>query len=546
MALTPEQVKELEKIQASSPNPLEASAPEGQDTWVDLTRATTQGLTFGFADEIEAGVRAALDSDADYAEVVAEVRNQINNYREREPLAAFGAEIAGSVLPIIAAQFVPGVGQAAAAGRIAKLASGISKIKSPVAKAALTSGGQGALYGAGTGEGGIAERAKSAAIAGPIAAVGGAALQKVAPRITAKATELIKKGVPVTPGQAVRGSSVIGDTLATVEEKVASTVPLLGDAIKGAFDRARVGFNRVTVEEALGPIGVKVPKGKEGTDLMRLGEDKIDQAYASVLKNMKMKEAMPFFEGVIKVTDNVYDDIKDDIFERAEKIIFRAFDEGGGELSGRAVKKVQSLLRKDIYALRTTAHNNESAGRAADAMQDILAVFSHQLAKENPKLARRLMDVDKAYGNFEIVRNAVIRRKMDPDFTPGDLLQESFKADPTRRKSQFSKGAARMQPTARLAQDVIGRTIPDSGTAGRNLIAGGIGYGSVMEPIIGASALGGGSAAYSRAGVPLTRGAVNLAGRTMKQAVPVAAAQISQADAQEKVRQMLARAVSGR
>ena len=546
MALTPQQVEQLKEIETSSPNPLEAPAPEGQNTWVDLTRATTQGLTFGFADEIEAGVRAALDSDADYAEVVAEVRNQINNYREREPLAAFSAEIAGSVLPVIAAQFIPGLGQVATAGRVAKLASGISKIKSPVAKAALISGGQGTLYGAGTGEGGIAERAKSATIAGSLSAVGGAALQKVAPRITAKATELIKRGVPVTPGQAVRGSGVIGDTLATVEEKVASTVPILGDAIKGAFDRARVGFNRSTVEEALGPIGVKVPKGKEGADLMRLGEDKIDQAYASVLKGMKIKEVMPFFDGVMKVTDNVYKDIKDDILNRAEEIIFKAFDEGGGELSGRAVKKVQSLLRKDIFALRKTAHSNESAGRAADAMQDILAVFSHQLAKENPKLARRLMDVDKAYGNFEIVRNAVIRRKMDPDFTPGDLLAESFKADPTRRKSQFSKGAARMQPTARLAQDVIGRTIPDSGTAGRNLIAGGIGYGSVMEPIIGASALGGGSAAYSRAGVPLTRGAVNLAGRALKQAVPVASAQIAQSDRREDYRQRLARALSGR
>lgn len=516
------------------------------DVAADYGRAAAQGLTFGFADEIEAGVRAALDSDADYAEVVAEVRNQINDFRGRNPGVAFGVEIAGSVLPVIAAQFIPGVGQAATAGRIAQLASGIARIKSPVARAALTSGAQGALYGAGTGEGGIKERAKSAAITGSLAAVGGAAMQKIAPHITAKARALIKKGVPVTPGQAVRGSGVIGDTLATVEEKIAGTVPFLGDAIKGAFDRARVAFNRSTVDEALAPIGVKVPKGKEGADLMRFGEAKIDQAYDSVLKGMKIKEVMPFFEGVIKVTDNVYDDIKDDIFERAEKIIFRAFDEGGGELSGRAVKRVQSLLRKDIFALRKTSHNKESAGRAADAMQDILAVFSHQLAKENPKLARRLMDVDKAYGSFEIVRNAAIRRKVDPNFTPGDLLAASFKADPTRRKSQFSKGAARMQPAARLAQDVIGRTIPDSGTAGRNLAAAGLGYGSVMEPIIGASVIGGGSAGYSRLGVPVTRGAVNLAGRAMKQAVPVTSALITQSDVPEDYRQRLARALSSR
>ena len=87
-------------------------------TTVDVTRAGAQGLTFGFADEIEAAVRAAFDSGKTYAEVVKDVRGQIDSFRQRNPAAAYGTEIAGAILPTIAAQFIPGVGQAATAGRI--------------------------------------------------------------------------------------------------------------------------------------------------------------------------------------------------------------------------------------------------------------------------------------------------------------------------------------------------------------------------------------------------------------------------------------------
>lgn len=521
------------------------------DVAADYGRAAAQGLTFGFADEIEAGVRAALDSDADYADVVAEVRNQINDFRDRNPGAAFGVEIAGSVLPVIAAQFIPGLGQSATAGRIVQLASGISKIKSPVAKAALISGGQGALYGAGTGEGGIAERAKSAAIAGSLSAVGGAGMQKVAPHITAKAKELLKRGVPLTPGQAVRGSGVIGTTLATLEEKAASTLPFVGDAIKGAFDRTRSAFNRASFDEALAPIAIRAPKAGEGRALIAFGEKQINKAYDDVLRNMKITEQMPLFDGVFKVVERANKDIRDDILDRAEKLIFDRFDDAGGVLAGRALKEVQSRLRKDLTRLRRAGFSDETQARKADAIEDILAVFSHQLAKQNPKLAKRLNDVDKAYGNFEIVRNASIRRKLDETFTPGDLLAETARADPTKRKSQFSRGAARMQQGAQTAQDVIGRTIPDSGTAGRMeatklLTGGGMGFGTWAEPTVGVPLIAGGASAYSPLGVKITRPAVGLAGTAMKQAVPVTSALIAQSDAPEDYRQRLARALSSR
>jgi len=57
-------------------------------------RTFAQGLTFGFADEIEAGVRSALDSEKTYAQTLNEVIGKIQAFSKSNPIAAFGTEIA--------------------------------------------------------------------------------------------------------------------------------------------------------------------------------------------------------------------------------------------------------------------------------------------------------------------------------------------------------------------------------------------------------------------------------------------------------------------
>ena len=90
---------------------------------------------------------------------------------------------------------------------------------------------------------------------------------------------------------------------------------------------------------------------------------------------------------------------------------------------------------------------------------------------ENPKLAEQLANIDKSYGLFEIVKNASIRRKQEELFTPVDLLQASAKGDVGKRNIQFATGQARMQKLAQEGQDVIGNTVPDSGTSSRQQAA---------------------------------------------------------------------------
>lgn len=522
------------------------AAPETEQAasgsaFTDYSRAGAQGLTFGFADEIEAAVRSAFDSGKTYAEVVKDVRGQIDSFRQRNPGAAYGTEIAGAILPTIAAQFIPGVGQVATAGRAQQIAKAagfgfLNPAGVRTAQVAGTSGAQSALYGLGAAEGNLAERLPSAAASGAIGAVAGPVVDKVAPAITAGAADLIKRGVALTPGQSVGGSSLLGTALQRTEERVADTVPLLGDAVRVAFDRANAGFNRATVAEALGPLVKSIPKNLEGKELIGYGQRVIGNAYNTTLSKMKIENVMPLASEMDTITKDLADDIAKDVQNRVSTYITKKFKTGA--MSGQDIKKAQTLLRRDIMRLRK--EGSEVGARKADALEDIKNVFSAELQKQNPVQGPKLNQVDKAYGQFEIVRNAELRRKTTDGFLPGDLLQSVAKGDPTKRQSQFSAGQARMQNLAANAQQVMGNMTPNTGTAARlnaTKMATGVGGGGALtqaDPItIGATLAS--PLAYSPAGVPIARYGVAGAGGLARGAVPVAAANTT-----EMSRQMLA------
>ncbi len=75
------------------------SVPEPPGMAEGLARSVGQGLTFGFGDEIEAGVRS-LFGDETYREAVDDVRQDIDRFRDEQPYWAYGSEVASSfVLP---------------------------------------------------------------------------------------------------------------------------------------------------------------------------------------------------------------------------------------------------------------------------------------------------------------------------------------------------------------------------------------------------------------------------------------------------------------
>lgn len=100
-----------------------------------LARAAGQGITFGFGDEIEAGLRTGFGLAGDYEKTRDDIRTKVDQFREDHPVAAYGSEIAASAV-------LPG----GVARQAVKAGMGVGKA------VAGTSALSGAAYGAGAAE----------------------------------------------------------------------------------------------------------------------------------------------------------------------------------------------------------------------------------------------------------------------------------------------------------------------------------------------------------------------------------------------------------
>ena len=149
------------------------------------TRAVAQGLTFGTADEIEAGVRSLFPGQT-YSGALGDIRGGLDEYREDYPVSSALWEIGGAALPALAATLLTGGSSTPASaaqlapavartGLLSRAGTGTLRalgVMAPArAPAALLprivqAAGYGAVaggaYGFGAGEGGLENRASSA------------------------------------------------------------------------------------------------------------------------------------------------------------------------------------------------------------------------------------------------------------------------------------------------------------------------------------------------------------------------------------------------
>ena len=223
----------------------------------NLARAIGQGVTFGFGDELEAGVRSLI-GDRSYDEEVADIRKSISEFRDTNPIAAYGSEIVGSI--------PTGVGLAGLALR--------GGLKGAAKIGAL----EGSIYGAGEGEG-VTGTATSAALGTGLGAAGGKIGEKVFEGIAPLVGKFMK-----TRGS---GAEVKGSGAAELEASSSDLGPLVREAGSDEF---------VPLEKTVGAPGtpgevkpVLNPAVKKG-----LSQDDIDYNFVhdyspleSVLANSK-------------------------------------------------------------------------------------------------------------------------------------------------------------------------------------------------------------------------------------------------------------------
>ena len=464
----------------------------------DIGRAVGQGVSFGFGDEAEAFARALyakfLDGDdfnTAYNETVKEIRDDIKEFREDEPVLAYGSEIAGAIPSSI--------------GAGAKLAQlGIKGLKNPVI--------QGAVYGAGAGEGNPVERVPDALLGGAVSG----AVSKALPPITEGAKKLIKAGTPVTVGQAVGGG------IRKVEQALKS-IPFLGDPIVEAEIRATQGFNKSAFAKVLEPLkkyGVnpnKELKGKEtGNQLYSTAESIISKNYDKLVPKLKFpnqSDLQPIYDDIIlKQAEFMPKNVNNAFLRDMDEIVYKNFG-ADGVLTGQGFKNIQSGLRRKI---RNFANDPSEITRGyGRAYSEVLDGLTDTLKKNNPDLAVQLNDLDFSFKMLNLAGKAVERSlNKEGTFTPSALMGAVRQSDQSLRKGDVRKGQALFQDLANEGM-ALNMTLPDSGTATRSLLTNGLGLntegaGLGADPVVTGLLTGGLIGGYSRLGVPAVRGAYEM------------------------------------
>lgn len=429
-----------------------------------LTKDANQGLQKG---------------DADYAP-----------YSQANPMTAGAGNLAGNIAATAPIAMV--APEAAGAGMLGKIGigAGVGAVNGAVTPvdpnsqdfsgSKLGQVGTGAAFGAG---GSVLANALGKVISG----ASGTAQRSLA-----------DSGVQMTPGQ------ILGGGFAKTEDKLTS-IPIVGDLIKSAQQRAVNSFNTATYNQVLAPLGEKYsgPVGQEGVAAV---QQTIRDAYSNALGKMTFKATDPAFQSDITNLSSLANNLP-----AAQQTQFmntlktQVFGKLGpqGNMDGQTLKGVQEELGKAARGYAGDAsYDNRQLG---SAIGEIKNAIDNSLPRYNPPDAvQQLSNANSAYANFVRLRSAAgSQGAMNNDgvFTAAQLNSAVRANDKSVGKGASATGNALMQDFASAGQKVLGAKYPDSGTPGRAAIMAAL------------SALGGGGATAAGFGGPalIAGGAAGLA-----------------------------------
>jgi hypothetical protein len=242
----------------------------------NLVRQGANALTFGFADELSAGASQLTGigptaSAPSYDAALAQERARDKGFEQSNPVAATGAQIAGSML-----SFGPGAAMAARAPTIG----------GKILKSATVAAPMGALTGFGQGEGGVENRLEKAQSDGLLAAGIGAVLPPVAIG-AGKAVNAVKDALaPLTEGGRQRlARQQLAEGVTGVKTKADEFQPAVQKAIEN-IDAAQAQAQQIN--EPLGYLE-GIAENVMGRGLIRAGDQWIDP----VTKQVAVKPYQP-------------------------------------------------------------------------------------------------------------------------------------------------------------------------------------------------------------------------------------------------------------
>jgi hypothetical protein len=418
------------------------------------------------------------------------LKGEAEPYRKAAPTGAFVGDVAGN-LPV-----AMGVGELGIASKIGEAA-----VSGATSGALQPTGGKGNF---------AAEKGKQiglGAAGGAAAGTAGKVLSSaIAPKLAPDAAALVAKGVQLTPGQMMGGA-------AKRAEDSLSSVPVVGSFIGSAQRKSLETFNRAVIDDALSPIGEKLPKPIEmGRSAVSYAADKISDAYNTLLPKMVFRADTQFDNDLVNLR-TLAQNMPPDQARQFEAIIRNNLVsrlEPTGTMLGGNLKIVESDLGKLASDYRGSSVASER--QLGDAIREAQNIVRQTLVRQNPTHAAELQSINSAFARLVRVEGAAGNRSTSGGvFTPGDLLTAIKRADQSSRKAQFSTGNSLGQSFAESGQAVLPQKTPNSGTPERAMWAGLLGGEYLQNPRI-ALGLGGATLPYTNPVLGLMNRAAQPAG----------------------------------
>lgn len=395
----------------------------------------------------------------DYRQSMGRQRLLEDTFAAEHPVAAPLAKGVGNALTVAA----PGGTSAevmAAAPRMVNAARG--------AGAAALAAGTYALADRGT----LRERlaATGAAMTNPVVlglGAAGGALGPAKPRMTKPISEdviaLREKGVPLTPGQ-MRGG------VAKAAEDALTSTPILGTAIQDARSSGVEGFNHAVANEALAPVGLKVPETvPAGHETVAYVEKQLGGLYDKVIPNRQVL-ADPEFKST--VSDRL-GEIAQDMTEEGRKRLAGIIDQrvtqrfgAGDAIDGETFQRIQSGL--STVKARFSASQDVDQRAIGDAIGVVQEELRNAAARQDPAFAAQKSAIDTGWALFKRMQGAAASPGAEAGvFTPAQYGGAARRADRSVDKGATARGSAVGQEFANSARAVLPNKVPDSGTANR-------------------------------------------------------------------------------
>lgn len=295
---------------------------------------------------------------------------------------------------------------------------------------------------------------------------------------------LQKEGVQPTIGQTLGG-------WANRAEEKAMSVPILGDMISSAREKARTQFNKAAINRAVAPIGEKVDDvGQAG---IKQAGDLLSKAYDDAINQVKVVKFDNQFGQELGQLRTMAQNMTPEMAKRFNGMVDDVLQprvSANGSMLGSTYKQVDSKL--GLEAAKFGKSPDPLHQELGDAFKQLQTLLKDQAARSNPAFADAMKKADKGWANLVRVEGAgKAAINSEGVFTPGQLNGAVRQADASVRGRAIGRGTALMQDLGNAGQTVLGNKVPNSGTADR-LMLGGAGLGAYfINPAIPAGLLTG-------------------------------------------------------